>query len=168
MKSSTGSGRPLQDLVDELVRRGETLATAESLTGGRLAFRITAVPGVSQAYVGGVVSYATEIKQRLLGVTDDLVATHGVVSAECARAMAEGARDRLGATYALATTGVAGPDSQEDKPPGTVFVGVAGPGSPVVIALELSGDRSAIQERSCDEALAALRDVLQREEPGLR
>ncbi len=114
-------------MLDLLVSRGATLATAESLTGGRLAARITAVPGASQAYVGGVVAYATEVKQDLLGVPDPLLARHGVVSPECARAMAEGARRLLGASHALATTGVAGPDLQEGQPAGTVFVGVAGP-----------------------------------------
>lgn len=154
-------------LLEALARRGATLSTAESLTGGRLAALITGVPGASRTYVGGVVAYATEVKQRLLGVSDALVATHGVVSAECARAMAEGARDRFGATYALATTGVAGPDPQEGKRAGTVFVGVAGPGEVTAVALELVGDRTAIQARTCDEALVALTGVLQREEPGL-
>ena len=155
-------------MLDLLVSRGATLATAESLTGGRLAARITAVPGASRAYVGGVVAYATEVKQDLLGVPDPVLARHGVVSAECARAMAEGARRLLGASHALATTGVAGPDLQEGKPAGTVFVGVAGPAGTSVVALELRGDREGIQERTCDEALAALGGILHGEEPGLR
>jgi len=143
-------------VLDLLVSRGATVATAESLTGGRLATRISAVPGASHAYAGGVIAYATELKQQLLGVPDELLARHGVVSPECARAMAEGARLLMGSTYALATTGVAGPDRAEDHPVGTVFVGVAGPGGVTVLALELSGDRQRIQERTCDEALAAL------------
>jgi nicotinamide-nucleotide amidase len=155
-------------VLDLLVGRGATLATAESLTGGRLAARVTAVPGASRAYVGGVVGYASEVKEQLLGVSEDLVARHGVVSAECARAMAEGVRRLLGSTYALATTGVAGPDRQEDHAVGTVFVGLAGPGVLTVLALELSGDRERIQSRTCDEALAALGGILHGEEPGLR
>ena len=95
--------------------------------------------GASRVYRGGVVAYATEVKQQLLGVPPDLVARHGVVSAECARAMAEGARAALGADWAVSTTGVAGPDQQEGKPVGTVFVGVAGPGGTTVTALELVG-----------------------------
>ena len=160
------------DLLAELHRRGATLATAESLTGGRLAALVTAVAGASRVYRGGVVAYATEAKQQLLGVPADLVARHGVVSAECARAMAEGARAALGATYAVSTTGVAGPDRQEGKPAGTVYVGVAGPRGSTATALELVGDRHAVQERTCHEALVALDSALaaglRREEPGLR
>lgn len=155
-------------VLDLLVSRGATLTTAESLTGGRLAARISAVPGASRAYAGGVVAYSTQLKQQLLGVPDELVARHGVVSPESARAMAEGARLLLGSTYALSTTGVAGPDRQEDQPVGTVFVGVAGPVGVTVLALELGGDRAGITERTCDEALAALGGLLHGEEPGLR
>ena len=110
-----------------LLDRGQTVATAESLTGGGLGRLLTATPGSSATYVGGFVTYATRLKGTLLGVPDDLIATHGVVSAECALAMARGARDLTGATYALSTTGVAGPDPQEGRPAGTVFVGVVGP-----------------------------------------
>ena len=159
------------EVLAGLHRQGATLATAESLTGGRLAARVTAVAGSSQVYVGGVVAYATEVKQQLLGVPADLVARHGVVSSECARAMADGARTALGATWALSTTGVAGPERQEGKPVGTVFVGLAGPGGTTVTALELVGDRHAVQERTCHEALVALASALAAgvpgEEPGL-
>ena len=157
----------VDELLEALVLRGATLATAESLTGGRLAARVTGVAGASRVYLGGVVAYATEAKQQLLGVPADLVARHGVVSAECARAMAEGARTALGATYALSTTGVAGPEEQEGKPVGTVFVGVAGPGDTTVTALELVGDRASVQDRTCREALSALAARLPGEEPDL-
>src|SRR4051794_19035412 len=86
---------------------GATLATAESLTGGRLAGAVTGVPGASAHYLGGFVTYATELKESLLGVPSALVDTYGVVSAECASAMAVGCREATGATYSLATTGVA-------------------------------------------------------------
>src|SRR6478609_3367835 len=132
---------------------GATLATAESLTGGRLAAAVTAVPGASAAYLGGVVSYATELKESLLGVPVAVVEQYGVVSGECARAMAEGCRVVTGATYAVATTGVAGPDLQEGKPVGTVFVGVAGPDGVTAVSMELVGDRHQVQERACREAL---------------
>ena len=154
-------------LLERLASRGATLATAESLTGGRLASLVTAVPGASRVYVGGVVSYATGVKEDLLGVPRGLVERHGVVSPECARAMAEGARHLLGATYAISTTGVAGPDSQEGHPVGTVFVGVAGPSGVTALALELAGERAEIQDRTCTEALRAFAEVLPREEPGL-
>ena len=107
--------------------RGETVAVAESLTGGRLAVLLTEAPGSSATFLGGVVSYATEAKIDVLGVDRGLVERHGVVSAECARAMARGVRALMGATYGVSTTGVAGPDEQEGKPPGTVYVGVSGP-----------------------------------------
>ena len=147
-------------VLDLLASRAATLASAESLTGGMLAARITAVPGASRLYVGGVVGYSTEVKQELLGVPAALVERHGVVSPECARAMADGARRLLSATWALSTTGVAGPDLQEGRPVGTAFVGIAGPDLLTVVALELSGNREQIRERTCDEALAALGRIL--------
>lgn len=147
-------------LLDDLRAAGATLATAESLTGGRLAARVTAVPGASDCYLGGVVSYATEVKVDVLGVPEAVVERDGVVSAACARAMAEGARRLTGATYALSTTGVAGPGPSEGVPAGTVYVGVAGPDGTTAVALELVGDRGTVQERTCDEALAALLSVM--------
>jgi PncC family amidohydrolase len=144
--------------------RASTIATAESLTGGRLAVALTDVPGASETYLGGVVSYATEIKASVLDVSADLIDRHGVVSPECAKAMASGVRAVMGATYGISTTGVAGPADQEGKPPGTVFVGIAGPGLLEVVALELAGKRDQIQDRSCREAFAALEAVLRRED----
>ena len=154
-------------LLDALAEDGATLATAESLTGGRLAAAVTAVPGASRVYVGGVVAYATTVKQTLLGVAEELVERHGVVSAECARAMAEGARAVLGATYAVSTNGVAGPEPQEGRRVGTVYLAVAGPDGTTVTVLELAGDRREIQDRTCEEAVSALGGRLRREEPGL-
>jgi nicotinamide-nucleotide amidase len=144
---------------------GATLATAESLTGGRLAEVVTAVPGASVSYLGGFVTYATALKEALLGVPPELVEQYGVISAECAGAMASGCRERTGATYALATTGVAGPDLQEGKPVGTVFVGIAGPDGVSTLAMELVGDRHQIRDRACREALSALCGIL-RAQPG--
>jgi len=146
---------------------GFTVATAESLTGGKLAARFTETPGASETYLGGVVTYATALKQTLLDVSDEVVEQYGVVSAECARAMASGIRARTGASFGIATTGVAGPSEQEGKPPGTVYVGLAGPGLLEAVALDLSGDRATITDRTCDEALSALAAILQREEVGL-
>ena len=169
-----------------LARRAETLATAESLTGGMLAARLTDVPGASRSFVGGVVSYATRVKVSALDVPVALVEQHGVVSEQCARAMAQGVRARLGSTWGVATTGVAGPDEQEGRPVGTVWVAVAGPDRVATRALSLVGDRTAIRRASCDAALSVLDgmlhgaaddrpddqpdgevDVLAREEPGL-
>jgi nicotinamide-nucleotide amidase len=159
---------PVQHVHELLRAAGQTVATAESLTGGRLAAALTDVPGASDVYVGGVVTYATELKASLLGVSEQVIAEHGVVSPQCAQAMAAGVRALTGATYGVATTGVAGPSSQEGKPPGTVFVGIAGPDLVAAVALELRGKRAQIQDRTCREALTAFAQVLQREETPLR
>ena len=142
-----------EQLLAELVARGLTVATAESLTGGDLAAAITAVPGASAAYVGGVVSYATSLKQQLLGVTPDLVRRHGVVSAQCAEQMATGARRLLGADLALSTTGVAGPDLQEDKPAGLAYVGLASPRSVTVREVHATGTRAQVRAAVVDAAV---------------
>jgi nicotinamide-nucleotide amidase len=160
--------------VESLRNDGASLATAESVTGGQLAVLMTEIPGSSEAYRGGVVAYATDLKVDLLDVPEVVVERHGVVSAECALAMARGVRRVTGATYGVSTTGVAGPEEQEGKPVGTVFVALAGPdGHEAVVALELVGDRAAIQDRTCQEALhlvaGHVREAnLHREEPGLR
>jgi nicotinamide-nucleotide amidase len=160
----TTSAAPVHEL---LMERGATVATAESLTGGQLSARLTAAPGASDTFLGGVVSYATELKVEVLGVPEAVVTTHGVISAECAIAMARGVRSLTGATYAVSTTGVAGPAEQEGKPAGTVFVGIAGPSGVSALSLELVGDRGTITARTCDEALAALADTLREEETAL-
>ena len=154
-------------VLDLLEQRRATLATAESLTGGRVAAALTAVPGSSASFVGGVVAYATSVKVSVLGVPLALIDEHGVVSSECARAMASGVRALTGATYAVSTTGVAGPGEQDGVRAGTVYIGVAGPGSPTAVALELSGDRSAVQEQATREALSAVAAILDVEETGL-
>ena len=146
---------------------GATVSTAESLTGGRLAAVFTDTPGASETYRGGVVTYATELKTSLLDVDESIVEEHGVVSPECAKAMASGIRALAGTTYGVSTTGVAGPTEQEGKPVGTVFVGVAGPGLVEAVALELGGKRDQIQDATVREALAAFEDVLRREESPL-
>jgi nicotinamide-nucleotide amidase len=110
----------------QLARTGSTLATAESCTGGLIARMITAIPGVSSSYLGGVVTYANEAKTELLGVPAEMLATHGAVSPEVAAAMAEGMRTRLGATVGISTTGVAGPTGgTPEKPVGLVYLGLA-------------------------------------------
>jgi nicotinamide-nucleotide amidase len=150
-----------------LTARGATVATAESLTGGRLAAALTSVPGSSACVTGGVVAYATAVKVDVLGVPARIVEEHGVVSRECASAMATGVRDLLGTTYAMATTGVAGPDQQEGRPAGHVWVAVAGPAGVETRLLALDGDRSAIQDATCRHALSVLSGMLTREEPAL-
>lgn len=156
-----------QDLVSRLAARGATVATAESLTGGRLAVVFTSVPGSSACFVGGAVTYATEAKVRVLGVDASIIEAYGAVSAECASEMAAGARALLGSTYALATTGVAGPESQEGHPPGHVWVACAGPEGVETRLLTLDGDRATIQDDSCRGALSVLDDMLRTEDSGL-
>ena len=140
---------------DVLLARGGTLAVAESLTGGALAATVTAVPGVSGTFRGGVVAYATELKR-------DLLERHGPVHPLVAAAMAAGARLRLGSTYGLATTGVAGPDPQDGHPPGEVYLGLAG-GEPLRLLhrrLDLTGDRATVRAGTVLAALGFLHEVL--------
>ncbi|MFE6767054.1 CinA family protein [Streptomyces sp. NPDC057689] len=149
----TAAGRVLRLLVE----RGETLAVAESLTGGLVAAELTSVPGASQAFRGSVTAYATPLKSEVLGVDADLLAERGAVDAEVARQMATGARRALGADWGVATTGVAGPQPQDGRPVGTVFVAVSGPhGTGKVAALRLNGDRADIRKESVRSALDLL------------
>ncbi len=160
------SPRPLAvRIVEELTRRGERLAVAESLTGGLLTSSIVDVPGASAVLLGGVVAYASPVKASVLGVDAQLIAEHGVIDAEVARQMARGAADRLSvagraAEYALATTGVAGPDPQDGHPAGTVWIGLATPAGERAQQLALSGDRPAIRAAAVDAALILLAEEL--------
>jgi len=150
-----------------LLRAGATVATAESLTGGLLGAALTTVSGSSTTYRGGVVAYATDAKQSLLGVPASLLEERGAVDADVALAMAAGCRDAFGATYGIATTGVAGPTEQDGRPVGTVFVAIVGPddaGAPgagrVVRELRLRGSRERIRQATVTTALDMLRRLL--------
>ena len=134
-----------------LLERGETVGCAESLTGGQLASLLSATPGASGTFAGGVVTYATELKRQLLDVT-----AAEVISGECALQMATGARRLLHVDWALSTTGVAGPDLQEGHPAGTVFVGLVGHETARFARLSLAGDRAAIRSATCGAALDLL------------
>ena len=155
--------RTVSEIVLELCReRGLTLATAESCTGGLVSARLTAVPGSSAVYVGGVVAYSNEVKERELGVPAVLLEEHGAVSAEAAQAMAEGVRSRLGADVGVAVTGVAGPDGgTAEKPVGLVFVHAAGPDGAEARRTELPGDREMVRGRATAAALHLVRRLLQ-------
>ncbi|MGN6253140.1 MAG: CinA family protein [Marmoricola sp.] len=131
--------------------RGTTLACAESVTGGDLAAALSAAPGASATFLGGVVSYATQVKRSVLGVRAERV-----ISAECAEQMASGVREVCGADWGISTTGVAGPSEQEDQPVGTVFVGIAGPQGVRSVRLDLGGDRIAIRGRAVRRVLEEL------------
>ena len=139
-----------------LAERGWRLATAESATGGMIAARITSVPGASKVFRGGVVTYATNLKTTVLGVPAELVEQEGVVSEATARAMAEGAAQRLGAEVGVSVTGSAGPDPQE-RPTGTMIIGIHTPGGTQARTMRFPGDRERIRTYAATAALHLLR-----------
>lgn len=148
-------------LLAALAARGETVAVAESLTGGLVVARLVDVPGASAVVRGGVVAYATELKATLLGVDPDLLARVGAVDPHVAVQMAAGVRERLAATWGVATTGVAGPDAQDGVAPGTAYVAVVGPDGRTFEALDLGpAGREAVRAATVDAALSLLREQL--------
>ncbi|GAA2473459.1 CinA family protein [Winogradskya humida] len=153
---------PAAAAVALLIERGQTLAVAESLTGGLLAATIVEIPGVSAVFRGGLVVYATDLKHSLAGVPSSLLDERGPVDGDVAQALAEGARERCGADWGLATTGVAGPDPQDGKPVGLVYVAVAGPTNKIVRELRLTGSRAAIRLWAMLSALDLLADELRK------
>jgi nicotinamide-nucleotide amidase len=156
------------DVVRLAIERRVTLAVAESLTGGLVAGTLASVPGVSAVFRGGVVAYATDLKATLLGVDEQLLQRGGAVQAEVAEAMAAGVAQRLGALLGVATTGVAGPDPQDGRPPGTVYVAVSGIGDrPGQVEARfgpqaLSGDRAQVRWATVVLTLELLGRQLQR------
>ncbi len=151
-------------VVTRLRELDQTVAAAESLTGGLVTARLVDTPGASAVVRGGVVAYATDLKASVLGVDDELLSTHGAVDPEVASRMAVGVRRVLGADWGLATTGVAGPDPQDGMPVGTVYVAVAGPSGITVERLELGGGRAAIRAATVEAVL----DLLARSLPSPR
>jgi nicotinamide-nucleotide amidase len=154
-----------EDVIAELERRGLTLAVAESLTGGLLVAEFIGVAGASRVVNGGVVAYNTALKHTLLGVDADLLARRGAVDPDVAAQMAEGIRracavDGVPASIGLSTTGVAGPDPQDGKPVGTVYVGLASEAGTKVVALTFGGSRNAIRSSVVSECLVQLKIVL--------
>jgi nicotinamide-nucleotide amidase len=152
-------------LIAELTRRRLTVAVAESLTGGLLVAELISVPGASAVVRGGVVAYETALKHSLLGVDASLLAAHGPVHPDVARAMALGVREKLAvagipASIGLSTTGVAGPDPQDGQPVGTVFVGIAIHDTVEILTLHLEGSREAIRRAVVSECLSKLTKLL--------
>jgi nicotinamide-nucleotide amidase len=148
-------------VLRELERRHATLAVAESCTGGMLGQRLTAVPGSSKVFLGGVVAYDNEIKLSLLGVSGDALAAHGAVSEQVAREMAAGAARGLGTDAALAVTGIAGPDGgTAEKPVGTVWIAALWQGEVRTAHYVFPGDRQVVRRRAAQAALDALRRLL--------
>jgi nicotinamide-nucleotide amidase len=150
------------ELVLSLLRgRGLTLATAESCTGGLVAARLTDAPGSSDVFLGSVVAYANGVKAAQLGVPESVLEEHGAVSPEVAEAMADGARQWLGADVAVAVTGVAGPDGGTDeKPVGLVHLHAAGPSGSRAARLDLPGDRETVRTRATVAALHLVRQLV--------
>jgi nicotinamide-nucleotide amidase len=165
----TGTGPAAGDVTERIVglltRRRQTVAVAESLTGGLLGAALTTVPGASAVFRGGVIVYATDLKAALLGVSAALLAERGAVDPDVAGAMAAGVRERLGAAVGAATTGVAGPEAADGKPPGTVHIAVSAGGGTVVQTLALSGGRDEIRRATVERSLRLLWNVLREESP---
>ncbi|MET9696854.1 nicotinamide-nucleotide amidohydrolase family protein [Streptomyces sp. NPDC006529] len=147
-------------MLDLLAESDGTLAVAESLTGGLVAAELTSVPGASRSFRGSVTAYATEIKERVLGVDAELLAAHGAVNAQVAQEMAAGVRRLLDATWGISTTGVAGPEPQDGQPVGTVFIAVAGPAGRKSARLRLNGSRAEIRRESVRTVLELLSSEL--------
>jgi len=155
-------GRDAEDLaasVGSLLRReGKSLAMAESCTGGMISALLTDVPGSSDYFLGGVVSYANSAKERFLGVSPETLAAHGAVSSEAAIEMARGARERFGADVGVAVTGIAGPDGgSEAKPVGTVFLALADGGGEIARKRFFGGDRAVVRRAASFAALELIR-----------
>jgi nicotinamide-nucleotide amidase len=163
------AGSAARELATEVIRllteADQSVAAAESLTGGLLAAALTDVPGSSRAFRGGVVAYATELKTRLLGVDEAMLAAHGPVYAPVAAAMAEGVRERLAATIGVSTTGVAGPGPQDGQPAGTVHIAVSLSGDTVVRTIALAGDRDEVRRLTVERVLGLLLGRLREECP---
>lgn len=161
-----GKFTPAELAIATLRRRGLTMATAESCTGGNIAALITSVAGASDVFAGGIVSYSNAVKMSCLGVDESTLAAHGAVSAETVAEMAEGARTRLGADYAVATSGIAGPGGgTPEKPVGTVWTAIAGPQGTHTRLLTLMGDRRAVIDRASATVLTDLVATIEAEKP---
>jgi nicotinamide-nucleotide amidase len=158
---TSGQAELAARVVRLLTGRQQTVAAAESLTGGLLAASLVAVPGASAVFRGGIVAYATDLKAALLGVPAALLERYGAVHADVAAAMAEGVRTRLGAAFGMATTGVAGPDPADGQPVGTVHIAASGPHGTARQRLALSGDRAAIREQTVAASLRLLLGMLE-------
>ena len=152
--------RQVADLLDRLRERGQTLACAESLTGGLLSAVLTAVPGASAVVRGGLVVYATDTKATLAGVSSFLLRRHGPVHPDVAMALATGAAQRCQASYGLGLTGVAGPEPQHGVMPGTVYIGLHGPAGVTVHTMHAEGDRHAVRLAAVRAAITFLTQAL--------
>jgi nicotinamide-nucleotide amidase len=146
----------LAEIVAVLTDRNETVATAESLTAGLVTATLTSIPGSSAVVVGGLVVYKLALKATLAGVDGRALHEHGAVHPLIAEELAKGAAERCGATWGLGLTGVAGPGPQDGVAPGTVHIGLAGPGTTKVSSIQVAGDRHAVRSAAVGAALDLL------------
>lgn len=144
------------ELIKKMTENGDSLAVAESLTGGLLLSELISIPGASNVIQGGIVCYSTKSKIDVLGVPGEIIHQFGAVSAETASEMASKVALKFAAKVGIATTGVAGPDNQEGKPVGQVHLAIAGPNGVELLELQISGDRDQIRSA----AVAAAIDLL--------
>lgn len=150
-----------REIVEKLTSSGRTFAVAESCTGGMIGALITSVSGSSVCFMGGIISYSNELKEKLVGVPNGLLVEHGAVSEPVAKAMAEGVCRAANTDFGISVTGIAGPEGGTDeKPVGLVYIGLAGNGDTVVRRFVFDGDRSAVRESAVKEALAMLLNAL--------
>lgn len=146
--------KPEKRILDLCAQKGWALAVAESCTGGLIGARLTSVPGSSVYFLGGVISYSNELKSSLLGVPDELLESEGAVSGPVAEMMALGVAAATGADCGISVTGVAGPDGgTEEKPVGTVWIGVALPSGTTSRLYQFTGDRQEVREQAAQAAL---------------
>ena len=161
LTASCNSFKPEKNVHRLLIDRTQTLAVAESCTGGSIAARFTAMPGASAYFKGGVVAYWNQTKELLLGISRDTIARYGVVSEQIVRKMAEGVRHAADAHYGIATTGIAGPSGgTPELPVGSVWIAVSSPERTVAILKQCGTDRGQIIDRASAFAIGLLRDCL--------
>lgn len=140
----------MKELVELLMKKGWTIASCESLTAGLFASRIAEVPGASNVLIGGIITYATRIKEEIVHVDEKIIDAYGVVSAPCAQAMAENTRDLLKADLCVSFTGNAGPSCMEGKPAGTIYCAIASASSVKVYHFQLKGERNEVRNQVVD------------------
>jgi nicotinamide-nucleotide amidase len=146
-------------IIETLKARGETVSVAESLTGGGLGHALTAVPGASEVFIGGIIAYTTEVKVNFLGVPRAIIDEFTVVSEEVAVAMANGAREKIGTTWAISTTGIAGPGDYMGIREGTVWIAIAGPINQTLL-LTLDGGRDGVRQGAISSAIGNFARIL--------
>ena len=149
----------VNEIIRTLGKENESLATAESITAGGLSAAITSVTGSSQIFLGAIVAYQSHVKAEVLGIDEAVIATHTVYSQEVAEAMAQAVRAKFGATWAIATTGVAGPGPSDGVPSGTVWVAIDGPVSQS-LELSLAGDRESVRNATVATAIGSFTRIL--------